>query len=265
MNLRVRLVVLAFAVVAVVIGAIVLTRGPGTAMVVPEPREPILPDLVTLPMFDFLVGTEEDSRVEQLRFSTTIANAGAGPLHVDARRDDGSDEDWRVVQWFTEPTGGNTGVVTDANLVFGGHGHEHWHLRFGAAYRLYPAESESEIASQTKAGYCFFDQIRLDPEIPGAPAERLFQVQSCGTKGSTAVELGMSVGWSDPYFWQLEDQSVEITGLADGRYRLTAFADPDGFLRESDETNNETWADIEIGTTDDGLRTVEVVDLAPNP
>ncbi len=77
--------------------------------------------------------------------------------------------------------------------------------------------------------------------------------------------MGMSVGWSDPYFWQLEDQSVDITGFPDGRYRLTAVADPDGWLMESDETNNATTAVLEIGTTADGLRSVELVETDPAP
>ena len=75
----------------------------------------------------------------------------------------------------------------------------------------------------------------------------------------------MSVGWSDPYFWQLEDQSVAVTGLADGRYRLTADADPDNWLTETNEANNETWVVIALGTLPDGLRSVEVVESAPEP
>lgn len=37
-----------------------------------------------------------------------------------------------------------------------------------------------------------------------------------------------------------------------------AVADPDGWLSEVDETNNETWVELQIGTQADGLRTVEV-------
>lgn len=260
MNLRVRIVFLVAAVLAIVIAAVVLSRPPAR-ITAPEPRDPILPDLVTLPLFDFLVGTEIDTDVEALRFSTTIANSGEGVLHIDARRSDGFSETWQVVQWFDERAGGRSGVETRANLVFGGHGHDHWHMKFGAAYRLYDADG-GELATQTKAGYCWFDQIRLDPEVDGAPAERVFMPTGCGVRSSTYVEMGMSVGWSDPYFWQLEDQSVVITGIPDGRYRLTAVADPDDFLRESDEENNETWVELEIGTTAEGLRSVEVVDSA---
>lgn len=154
--------------------------------------------------------------------------------------------------------------MTGANLVLGGHGHEHWHLKFGVSYRLLTEEGR-ELASQTKAGFCFFDQVAYDPELADAPSDGVFAVRSCGKDGDTSVEMGMSVGWSDPYFWQLADQSVTITGLADGRYRLTADADPDDWLTETDEANNGTWVVIDLGTQPDGLRTVEVIDSAPAP
>jgi hypothetical protein len=262
MNARVRFLSLFLLVAAVAIGAMILTRGNREAIVIPEPRAPIYPDLVTLPLFDFLIGTEDRTGEEGLRFSTTIGNVGEGSLRIEGRRGNRSEADWSVIQWFDEPDGQPSGTLTGANLVFGGHGHEHWHMKFGAAYRLFPADGEGELASQTKAGYCWFDQVRLEPEVPGSPVDRVHLPASCGEIDATTIDMGMSVGWSDPYFWQLEDQSVEITGLPDGRYRLTAVADPDDFLVESDESNNATWVELQIGTNDEGLRTVEVVDSA---
>ena len=73
--------------------------------------------------------------------------------------------------------------------------------------------------------------------------------------------MGMSQGWSDPYFWQLEDQSVEITGLPDGATGCRPTPIPTAGCSESDETNNTTVV-LEIGTTADGLRTVELVGAA---
>jgi hypothetical protein len=252
--------------IGLLIVVLLLTRGSGQ-VAVPEPRDPAVPDLVTLPLFDFLVGTDNETGAQNLRFSTTIGNVGVGTLRIQALRSDGSGDDWQVIQWFDEPDGEPSGVTTGATMTFGGHGHEHWHIKFGAAYRLYPAEGEDadELASQTKAGYCFFDQVRLEPEVEGAPADRRFLPEGCGSQDSTDVSMGMSVGWSDPYYWQLEDQSVEITGLPDGRYRLVADADPDGWLQESDEENNGTWVVLEIGTLPDGLRSVAVVESAPAP
>ncbi|MGK2852332.1 MAG: lysyl oxidase family protein [Candidatus Limnocylindrales bacterium] len=256
MKRRVRAVTLLFAVIVVVVGAFALSRGPKAQVAIPSPRTPVYPDLVSAPLADFLIGTEETTAVEQLRFTSTIANIGAGTLRIQGTRD--GTGDWAVTQWLDEPDGQPSGRMTGATLTFGGHGHEHWHLRFGASYRLRAVEG-GEVGSQTKAGFCFFDQVRLNPELEGAPADRRFLTESCGTPSSTEVEMGMSVGWSDPYFWQLEDQSVDITGLPDGRYRLTAQADPDDWIAESDESNNATWADLQIGTLEGGLRSVEVV------
>ena len=239
-------------------GAFVLSRGATEEIAVPSPRQPVYPDLMSVPLSDFLIGTEETTSVEQLRFTSTIANVGPGALRIEGYRD-GTGPDWQVVQWLDEPDGEPSGRITGATLVFGGHGHEHWHLKFGASYRLTALDGEDEVASQTKAGFCFFDQVRLVPELDGAPTDRRFLAESCGMESSTKVEMGMSVGWSDPYFWQLEDQSVDITGLPDGEYRLTAQADPDDWILESDEMNNATWTDLRIGTLEGGLRSVEVI------
>jgi hypothetical protein len=263
--MRSSLRVLALLAIVVVLsaGGIFVAGGSWFREDVPTPRSPRLPDLVTLPLFDFLVASDELGN-EALRFSTTIANVGDGPLLIRARRAFGWNDQWNVVQWFEEPDGQETGRLTGANMVFGGHGHEHWHIKFGAAYRLL-SEDDRQLATQTKAGYCFFDQVAVDTDLPGAPAESVYPNDLCGKDGATSVEMGMSVGWSDPYFWQLEDQHVVISGFPDGRYRLTADADPDGWLAETDETNNGTWAIIELGTQADGLRTVELVESDEPP
>ncbi|MFP5343062.1 MAG: lysyl oxidase family protein [Candidatus Limnocylindria bacterium] len=257
-----RFLVLFSVVIAAGLVTFELVREPRFGAVIPVPREPVLPDLVTLPLTDVIVGTDERSGEEALRFTATIANVGPGTLSVEARRESGSSDRWAVVQWFDEADGDRTGVRTGANLVFGGHGHEHWHLRFGAAYRLSSVDGTDTIAEQTKAGYCFFDQVRLDPDVDGAPAGPVFDTRGCGGREMLSVTMGLSVGWTDPYQWYLEDQSVTMTGLPDGRYRLTAITDPDGWLRESDETNNETWIELDLGTQADGLRTVAVVDAS---
>ncbi|HEV2091988.1 MAG TPA: lysyl oxidase family protein, partial [Rubrobacter sp.] len=63
--------------------------------------------------------------------------------------------------------------------------------------------------------------------------------------------MGLSRGWGDTYFANLVGQYLDITGVADGRYRLLVTADgnstvgTDRFL-ESDETNNSTWVDLQI-------------------
>jgi hypothetical protein len=262
---RVRGVALgAVALVAAIVVAIVVSGGRPLAPL-PSPRAPIAPDLAVEPLVDFLSATSEDFSTQVLRFSATVINVGPGPLIVRAERSSSGDSRWRVAQWFTEADGGDDSARdTGANLVFGGHGHDHWHIAFGASYRLFDA-SGGELRSQTKAGFCFFDQVLARPTLAGPDPTPMYDTQGCGTQGSTSVVMGMTPGWSDPYFWQLDDQTVDITGLPDGRYRVTATADPDGWLTETDETNNETWAEIEIGSLPDLLRSVEVVSSAPAP
>lgn len=263
MNRRLRLLALLSIVVVVIAGGLWVASGRWLSESVPAARSPRLPDLVSLPLGDFLVGTDPQGN-EALRFTSSIANVGSGPLLIRARRAFSWNTNWNVVQWFEEAVGERSGRLTGANLEYGGHGHDHWHLQFGASYRLMTEDGQA-VASKTKAGFCFFDQVHHTDALPNGPSEGVFVNDLCGTSGDTSVEMGMSVGWSDPYYWQLEDQSVVMTGQPDGRYRVDAFADPDGWLMESDETNNETWAIIELGTQADGLRTVEVIETAAEP
>ena len=72
-----------------------------------------------------------------------------------------------------------------------------------------------------------------------------------GNPGALRVTMGLSRGWGDTYGVNTVGQYLDITGLADGYYRLKVTADgasADGFDRflESDETNNSTWADLLI-------------------
>ena len=259
---RLRLVALLAGVLVVVAGAAFVAGGSWLGESVPAPRAPRLPDLVSLPLTDLLVGTDDQGN-EALRFSSTIANIGDGPLIIRGRR---AFSGMSAGAWSsgsmrqTAPSR----VRHRANLIFGGHGHEHWHLKFGASYRLF-SEDGRVLASQTKAGFCFFDQVPYKLDLPAAPSQGAFDKKGCGNDASTSVSMGMSVGWSDPYFWQLADQSVNITGIPDGRYRLTAEADPDGWLRETNDDNNGTWVVFDLKTQSDGLRTVTVAQSATAP
>jgi subtilase family serine protease len=49
---------------------------------------------------------------------------------------------------------------------------------------------------------------------------------------------GISAGWGDIYSWNLPGQSINITGLANGTYRLRSTADPFNRIRETDDGNN---------------------------
>ena len=77
------------------------------------------------------------------------------------------------------------------------------------------------------------------------------------------VTMGHSRGWGYTYPWGLVGQYLDMTGLPDRRYRLRVTADgnsaygSDRFL-DSDETNNSTWADLQIARD-----TVTVLECPP--
>lgn len=49
---------------------------------------------------------------------------------------------------------------------------------------------------------------------------------------------GITRGWGDVYDWYIPDQYIEVSGVADGFYRLEFCADPFNEIEEESETNN---------------------------
>ena len=88
-------------------------------------------------------------------------------------------------------------------------------------------------------------------EARALPAEALEASLGGGNPTALRVTMGLSRGWGDTYGAFTVGQYLDITGLADGRYRVRVTADGDStdgsdrFL-ESDKTNNSTWADPQI-------------------
>lgn len=214
------------------------------------------------PLQDVLAAAIQGSDERQLFFSASIANLGPGPFIVNAVRGDERGQ-WRVSQRFRERDGSTSEVATPADMIWGGHGHNHWHVRIGATYRLLTLPSMKTVRVLEKVGYCFFDQARFDLDIPGAPLAEGFPKTSCDGHSTLSLDMGLSPGWQDPYTWALPDQRLDITGLPDGRYRLEAKADPNNWFREANERNNETWVDVDIRTTA-GAPQATVVHVGPH-
>ncbi len=254
------MVVLATVAVAVA-GALVVMRlsGPNPPPLA-APVDPQYPDMGMAPLSSLLVGQDEAGRTF-LRFSATLVNVGEGPLIVAAHRSFPFRDDWRVVQWIDDATGGYSERETGARLIFGGDGHDHWHVIGAEAHQLETLDGEI-VGGLVKSGFCFFDNVDYRTTLPGAPAAPVHGSLECGSRLDRDVAMGISVGWGDEYQWFLLDQTIEITGVPDGRYRLRATADPADQVQESDETNNDTWTVVDLVTVD-GTRQVQVVEQGP--
>jgi hypothetical protein len=224
----------------------------------PARVDPLLPDLTIAPYSEFTGSRVLDTRKELLRFGVMIVNVGDGDFMLSARRPHLLSDAWEVVQRIPERAGGFTERATPASLVFGGDGHDHWHIREVESHRLETLDGVV-LGEVIKQGYCFFDTDLVRPGLPGAAAERVYRSTYCGDRIASGVSMGLSVGWGDEYPWHMLEQQIEITGLPDGTYRLVAVADPFGWFEELNEENNTYWEEFELGRDAYGLPEVKVL------
>ena len=159
-----------------------------------------------------------------------------------------------VTQRIFDGAGGHRDVSTAVRMYYAGDGHNHWHVRNLQSFKLTRLDNGVKVGTGAKHGFCFFDNYRYgstrDPFYTAAGG-------ACGYGASSAlrVMMGLSVGWGDIYRWRLPGQYFDIKGLSPGQYRLRCVADPAGWFREEDNTNNFTWVDIRL--TREGVRALE--------
>ncbi|HSB85234.1 MAG TPA: lysyl oxidase family protein [Ilumatobacteraceae bacterium] len=231
----------------------------------PPKGVPVLPDLVPEPPID-LQTKHEVSGAWSMRFSSTLVNVGEADfiLHGDRVGDH-----WVVEQQVAFSESGSELRPTDADIVWGGDGHDHWHVKRVATYRIEAVDdagtpmSGGGGRSDTKVGFCFFDSHK---KLDGGPKKAQYKREGCGKETDTQFLMGLSPSWGDVYDITLPGQSVDITDLPDGRYRIWAEADPQGWFTEVTRDNNVTWADVKLSTRPaDGLRVAVIVGTGPTP
>ena len=202
----------------------------------------LLPDLGMKPATD--LRTEKRAGRLLLRYTSVVVNVGSGVFEVHGRRATISDPQMTGQQWIYDDAGGSRPVSTGTVMVFGGDGHNHWHVLDLESAELIRLDNGSKVGTSAKRGFCFFDNSPYRLSLPGAPQAAVYK--GCGTSSSLAVAMGLSIGWGDAYYWSLPDQYIDITGLAAGRYRLRLTADAQNRFVESNNSNNATWVDLRL-------------------
>ncbi len=223
-----------------------------------------LPDLGMAQLSDIYLTTSSTGRKE-LRFSATVVNVGPGPLELAASRSDASSP--FIVQQRIFGAEGSSTLPTNAELIWGGDGHLHWHITDLEAYELVRLDNGTKVGTSAKGGFCFYDDIRYRTSLPGAPASPIYVAGSvCGQndKNTLALTMGLSVGWGDTYPWSMAGQYIDVTGLTSGNYRLIATADPNGHFSETSAGNNTTWAELKLQANRKGPIKISITRYGPS-
>lgn len=214
----------------------------GSAPETPSPtmvETRMLPDLQVSSPGELYIHTGIDG-VREIRFSTTIANMGDGPLTMVGAYDPATTA-VSTIQHI-QHTDGSVEEYDVGRFVFDD-GHEHWHLEDFIVFELLALDDAGQpaglLASTGKMTFCLADSHPVAD--PPANAASKAGVTSCDS-----TVQGISVGWEDVYIAELTGQELDIPDLPDGRYAIRSTVDPDGLLLEIDNENNSTTNYVDV-------------------
>lgn len=209
------------------------------------PAEALVPDLDQRPPTDITVMKIEGRYA--LGFTSNVESVGEGALVIHGRRAAGERE-MTATQIVETSRGGKIRFEPVGSLAFEPHApHFHWHLQQFERYELRSVTRPSLVARDRKSGFCLIDRWgRAARNVKKQRKPRF--VGDCGTAKPDArrVVEGSSPGYRDRYPAFFHGQDIEIEGLPAGRYVLVHRANPERLMRESDYSNNEASALVEL-------------------
>lgn len=196
----------------------------------------LLPNLVELPPSQLrvvAVAAGSTKRYE-LRFTSTTANMGSGPLVVRLARPSTA-APFATTQIVSRSDGSTRSYPVAAKIrYFTFPGHNHFHVAHFQTYELRDA-AYGLVATDSKLGFCLGDRAPVGtahgPSRFTGPCGR-------GRRNLLRLTVGISVGWADPYASDLRGQEFDVTGLPAGTYTLVNFANVDGTFHESSYGDN---------------------------
>lgn len=209
----------------------------------------LLPNLRPEPASDLSISTEDiGTGVHRiLRLASRVSNYGIGAMEIYGEIQGANHGDHVLASQIIRWNNGARTVLPAGDFEF--HDvHSHWHWENLVRFKLLQAVNtadpydpgNAELGTTPKVSFCLLDTSKIPGFTgPNQPASKRYK--SCGTNTQ-----GISVGWYDLYAAGLYGQWIVIDGLADGLYWITQETDPDGFLKESDETDNRSAVKVQI-------------------
>jgi lysyl oxidase len=219
------------------------------------------PDLQSVPAYQ--IQLSKVKKKTYVNFGATVWNAGPSPLVVDGFRINGN-KDMDAYQYFYDSAGKEVGNTPAGGLQWDPRkGHEHWHFKAFASYRL--LNSTKTVTERSgKEAFCLAPTDAVNLNSPGANWDPMSTDLSsaCGEEGALSIREALDVGWGDTYTQGLPGQSFNVTNLKNGVYFIEVLANPDHKLAESNTKNNTALRKIKLGGTVGGKRTIKVYDYA---
>jgi hypothetical protein len=188
-----------------------------------------------------------------LRFDNNIRNVGDGPLVL---RFQYTPQAFAGNCQMTQEMLSSDATVTDrpaGPCVFHAQ-HAHFHYQNMGLYELYGVGSNglpgaTPVATSHKVGFCTID---VDDYGFGTPASgqrpRTYSFPTCNIPNGYSTQLptsspygpsglpeymGISPGWGDVYTWDLPNQYIDVSHIADGTYEVVSRSNFDGGILTS--------------------------------
>ena len=207
----------------------------------PERHELLCPNLRISKPRDLFISTSRKGR-RLLHSTSSVNSVGFGPIELRGIRIPGTRQ-MRVNQRIHKRGGGKLSIKTDGRLAFypvPGQ-YRYWKFRDAARFEIWAVDGSGNPTERVRTGPKFYYCLRdLERTRPGrhSPAGRVYP--GCNQDpNKKAVVLGTSVGWSDIYPADYNEQYVNVSGLR-GCFAFYLEVDPKNHLRETNEGDNRS-------------------------
>ena len=220
---------------------------PANGLFPPDDINPPLAVAGVAPVSCAVDETVEDGAQKCLRYSFGMANIGPGAFRVRY----GSDKMVESPAKQCIEMANHSVKAEPAGTASYHKTHGHTHYDDFIYHELFKVTNVSQhtmvsVGNGKKLGYSPADQ--------GMPEWGKFNQLSAGTSSANAgncapeldSSLGMSSGWGDSYRYQRPGNYVEFGTNGDGKYVAITTGDPINLVRESNETNNTSYAYIQV-------------------
>ena len=207
----------------------------------PERQQLLCPNLrMSKPSQMFISRSPRGRRL--LHAQSSVNSRGQGPMEIRGIRIPGT-RLMRVNQRIHRKGSGKLVIPTQGRLAFypvPGQ-YRYWKFRDAARFEIWTVDGQGRPKAQIRIGpkfnYCLRDLERTKPSHH-SPRNRVYP--GCNQNpNKRGVVLGTSVGWSDIYPADYNEQYINVSGLH-GCFAFYMEADPKNHLRESNENDNRS-------------------------